>query len=328
MRFTPTMPTSGSCPTPVPKACSAHPVMGYWTGAVGFYFVWHFGFSTMPYTVVRFFTTMDIKSARRAVFWAVLFGGAMYWGLLIAGTAARVILETMHPLMDQGAGNAVGVLNMIRTQLAIPGAPITDYSYIALVDALGNPLILGILVAGGLAISMATAAAWVMVLNVLIGRDLMGKCLGNTWAINNPVKSLRVWTVIILFITTLFSFNPLGLVLDLSGWAFLVIIVTTGVPLVAGIWWRRANTTATMATIIVFFPLSMYAWLYARNTLGSPHWAAFSRLLYGSHEGAFKLPTGHQVWLIPVSVIFFIVVALLTKPNSEEVLQKYCDDLH
>jgi SSS family solute:Na+ symporter len=310
-----------------PEGLFSHPIMGYWTGVVGFYFVWHFGFSTMPYTVVRFFTAMDIKSARRSVFWAVLFGGAMYWGLLIAGTAARVILETMHPMMQQGATNAVGVLNMIRTQLAIPGAPITDYSYIALVEALGNPVILGILVAGGLAISMATAAAWVMVLNVLIGRDFMGKCLGNVWSINNPVKSLRVWTVVILIITTMFSFNPLGLVLDLSGWAFLVVIVTTGVPLVGGIWWRRANTTAAMATIIVFFPLSMYSWLYARNTLGSPHWAAFSRLIYGSHEGAFKLPTGHQVWLIPVSVIFFVVVSLLTKPNSDEVLQKYCDDI-
>ncbi len=311
-----------------PGGAFSHPAMSYWTGAVGFYFVWHYGFSTMPYTVVRFFTTMDIKAARRSVFWAVVFGAPMYWGLLIAGTAARVMLETMHPLMEQGAGNAVGVLAMIREQLAIPGAPVTDYSYIAVVEALGNPLVLGILVAGGLAISMATASSWVMVLNVLIGRDFMGKVLDNKWSINNPVKSLRVWTVIILCITTMFSFNPLGLVLDLSGWAFIVIICTTGVPLLAGIWWRRANTTATIATICVFFPLSMFSWLYARNVLGSPHWAAFSRLLYGSHEGAFKLPTGHQVWVIPASIIFFIVVAMLTKPNSDEVLQKYCDDLH
>ncbi len=310
-----------------PGGAAAHPIMGYWTGAIGFYFVWHFGFSTMPYTVVRFFTTMDIKSARRSVFWAVIFGGAMYWGLLIAGTAARVMLETMHPLMNEGAGNAVGVLNMIKTQFGIGGAAVTDYSYIALVEALGNPVILGILVAGGLAISMATASAWVMVLNVLIGRDWMGKVFNNTWSINNPVKSLKVWTIIIMVICTFFAFNPLALVLDLSGWAFLVIICTTGVPLVAGIWWRRANTTAAVATICVFFPLSMFSWLYARNVLGSPHWAAFSRLIYGSHEGAFKLPTGHQVWIIPVSVIFFIVVALLTKPNSDEVLKKYCDDL-
>ncbi|MDW7651807.1 MAG: cation acetate symporter [Bacillota bacterium] len=304
----------------------AHPLMGYWTGVVSFYFVWHYGFSTMPYTVVRFFTTMDIKSARRSVFWAVLFGGPMYFGLLVAGTAARVTLENMHPMMLKGATNAVEVLAMIKESFGIGGAAVTDYSYIAVVESLGNPLVLGILVAGGLAISMATASAWVMVLNVLIGRDWMGKVFGNKWAINNPVLALRVWTVIIMAVCTYFAFNPLALVLDLSGWAFVVIICTTGVSLMAGLWWRRANTTATIATIAVFFPLSLFSWLYAKEVLGSPHWFFASRWIWG--EGGFMLPTGHQSWLIPASVIFYIIVALLTPPNRAEVVDKYCDDLH
>ena len=309
-----------------PGGAYSHPLMSYWTGMVGFYFVWHYGFSVMPYTVVRFFTSMDIKSARRSVFWAVIFGGTMYWGLIIAGTAARVILETMHPLMDQGAENAVGVLVMIQDAFGVGGAAITDYSYIALVEALGNPLLMGILVAGGLAISMATGATWVMVLNVLIGRDWMGKVFGNKWAIENPVASLKVWTVIIMIIGTLFAFNPMALVLDLSGWAFIVVIATTGMPLVFGLWWRRATTAAAISTIAVFFPLSLYTWLYAKDVLGSAHWFFASRWIWG--EGGFMLPTGHQVWLIPVSAVFFIVVSLLTKPNSEETLKKYCDDLH
>ncbi|MCW3488782.1 sodium:solute symporter family protein [Dethiobacter alkaliphilus] len=309
-----------------PGGAFSHPIMSYWTGAVGFYFVWHFGFSTMPYTVVRFFTTMDIKSARRSVLWAVIFGGPMYWGLLIAGTAARVTLENLHPMMDAGATNAVEVLAMIQETFGIGGAAMTDYSYIALVEALNQPWVLGILVAGGLAISMATAAAWVMVLNVLFGRDFMGKVMGNTWAINNPVKSLRIWTIIIMFVCTLFAFNPAAMVLDLSGWAFIVIICTTGVPLVAGIWWERANTTATIATICVFFPLSLFTWLYAKEVLGSPHWFFASQWIWG--EGGFMLPTGHQVWLVPASVIFYIVVALLTKPNRPEVIEQYCNDLH
>lgn len=309
-----------------PGGAFAHPIMSYWTGVIGFYFVWHFGFSTMPYTVVRFFTTMDIKAARRSVFWAVLFGGPMYWGLLVAGTAARVTLENMHPLMGGEVTNAVQLLAAIKSQFGIGGAAVTDYSYIALVEALGNPVVLGILVAGGLAISMATGAAWVMVLNVLIGRDFMGKVFDNKWAINNPVKSLRFWTVIIMVICTYFAFNPAAMVLDLSGWAFIVIICTTGVPLIGGLWWGRANTTATIATICVFFPLSLWTWLYAKNVLGSPHWFFASRWIWG--EGGFMLPTGHQMWLIPASVIFFVVVSLLTPPNKPEVVQQYCDDLH
>ncbi|MCX5844270.1 MAG: cation acetate symporter, partial [Deltaproteobacteria bacterium] len=42
--------------TPHAHAKTSHPLMGMWTGMVGFYFIWHYGFATMPYTVVRFFT--------------------------------------------------------------------------------------------------------------------------------------------------------------------------------------------------------------------------------------------------------------------------------
>ncbi len=315
-----------------PDGAFSHALMGYWTGAIGFYFVWHYGFSCMPYTVVRFFTSMDIKSARRSVFWAVLFGGTMYWGLLIAGTAARLILETMHPvaeLVADAPNVGVAVLGHIQQAFGIGGASATDYSYIALVEALGNPVLLGILVAGGLAISMATGATWVMVLNVTIGRDILGKVFDNKWAIENPVKSLRVWTVIILIICALFSLDPLGLVLDLSGWAFIVILATTGPALILGLWWRRANTTAAISTIAVFFPLSFFTWLYALQGLGSNHWFFASKWLFPDGVGGLPyLPTPHQVWLVPAAAIFFIIVSLCTKPNSEEALKKYCDDLH
>lgn len=300
----------------------SHPLMATWTGMIGFYFVWHFGFAAMPYTVVRFFTSMDVKAARRSVFWAVVFGGIMYWGLMIIGAAARVLIETLHPLMQmEGVTNAVTLLAKIKEIYAVGGVAVTDYSMIAAVEALSSPVLLGILVAGGLAIAMSTAAGWVMVLNVLIGRDWMGNVLGNKWAIENPVKSLRLWSIIILAVGGLLSLKPLALVLDLSGWAFVTIIATVGAPLILGLWWRRSTRAATYATIIVFFPLTLYSWLYARNVLGSPHWFFLS-------DPDNLIATGHQVYWIPVSFIFFIIVSLLTKPPAEETIKKYCDDLH
>ncbi|MEW5959844.1 MAG: hypothetical protein AB1801_19125, partial [Chloroflexota bacterium] len=315
---------------PHAQEASSHPLMSYWTGVVSFYFIWHYGFATMPYTVVRFFTAMNIASARRAVFWAVVFGGSMYWGLIIIGTAARALIETLHPyvgeLMADGTTvvkTAVNVLAYIKAMFGVRGAAVTDYSMIAALESLGQPVIMGILVAGGLAIAMATAAGWVMVLNVLIGRDFMGKCLGNKWAIENPVKSLRIWTVAILAFGTIFALNPAALVLDLSGWGFVVIICTVGAPLVLGLWWRRATTMAAYITILTFLPLSIWAWLYARNVLGSPHWAVWGEALFGR-----KIPVAHQWWLVPASFIFFIIVSYLTKPCSPETIKKYVDDLH
>ncbi|MCL6635563.1 MAG: cation acetate symporter, partial [Peptococcaceae bacterium] len=188
--------------------------------------------------------------------------------------------------------------------------------------ALNNPWLMGLLVAGGLSIAMSTTAGWLVVLNVILGRDWMGKILGNKWAIDNPVKVLRMWSIIITILCTAFAFNPPALVLDLSGWAFVVVIATIGAPLVFGLWWPRATRAATYATIITFLPLTLFSWLYAKNVLGSPHWF-FLNKAFGTN-----LAIAHQWYWVPVSFIFFIVVSLLTRPPREEVVQKYCNDLH
>jgi SSS family solute:Na+ symporter len=313
----------------------SHPFFRSWLGVIGFFFVWHFGFATMPYSVVRFFTAMDVSSARKSIIWCGVFGGAMYWGLVIVGTAARNIIEKLHPLMGQPMVNPDGtpgviantmqVLGRIRTDFGVGGAAVTDYSMVAAIESLNNPWLMGLLVAGGLAIAMSTAAGWVVVGNVLLGRDWLGKAFGNKWAIENPVKALRIMTVIILVIGTYYSLNPAALVLDLSGWAFIVLIATLGVPLVFGLWWPRATKAATYATVIVFFPLILYSWLYARNVLRSPHWFFLSEVLFGKDA---RIATPHQFYWVFVAAIFFVVVSLLTKPASPQAVKSYCEDLH
>ncbi len=299
----------------------SHPIMSLWTGMVSFYFIWHFGFSTMPYTVIRFFTAMDVHSARRAVFWAVVVGGLMYWGLIQIGSAARVLMETLHPLLEPGVvESATDVLATIRDIYDVGGVAVTDYSMVAGLESLGNPGIMAVLVAGGMAIAMATGAGYTMVLNVLFGRDWMGKVFENKWAVENPVASLRLWSAIVIIICFFFALDPMAMVLDLSGWAFVVIICTTGPPLVWGLWWPRATKTAAISTILIFFVLSMFSWLYALEVLGSAHWFFLS-----SPDNL--IPIAHQMYWIPVSIVFFIIVSLVTKPCSDETIKKYCNDL-
>jgi SSS family solute:Na+ symporter len=122
---------------------------------------------------------------------------------------------------------------------------------IAAVEGLKSPFLLSVLAAGGLAIAMATAAGWTMVLNVLLGRDLVGKVFGSRWPENKPVQATRVMTILIVFVSMCFAFNPPALVLDISGAAFIVILCSVGPPLILGIWWTRSTTTAAIANILV-----------------------------------------------------------------------------
>ena len=299
----------------------SHPYMGMWSGVIGFFFVWHFGFSAMPYTVVRFFTTQDIKSARRSVFWAVLIGGAMYVGLIVIGTGARVLIENLHPFMQiDGVTSAVKVLVHMKTTLGVAGASVTDYSMIAAMEALNNSFLLAIVAAGGLAIAMATAAGWTMVLNIIMGRDLIGKVFGSSWPEEKPVQCTRMMTTIIIVVCALFAFNPPALVLDLSGAAFIVILCSVGPPLILGIWWERATTAAAAINIIVMTICSGGSWLYANATLKSAHWFFLS-------DPAHKISTPHQFYWVFVGFAFFIIVSLMTQPCKDEVIKKYVTDL-
>ncbi|MCP4348110.1 MAG: cation acetate symporter [Desulfobacterales bacterium] len=306
---------------PYVSAKASHPLMATWTGVVGFFFVWHFGFSAMPYTVVRFFTTQDIKSARRSVFWAVIVGGLMYCGLIIIGTGARVLIEQLHPLMQaEGISNAVGLLKNMQVTYDVKGAPFTDYSMIAAMESLKSPFLLAVIAAGGLAIAMATAAGWTMVLNVLLGRDFIGKVFGSKWPEEKPVACTRVMTCIIIVFCTILAFKPPALILDISGAAFIVILCSVGPPLILGIWWERATTAAAAINIIVMTICSTGSWLYANKVLGSAHWFFLS-------DPENKLSTPHQFYWVFVGFFFFILVSLVTKPNSDEVIQKYSIDL-
>ncbi|MCF8054960.1 MAG: cation acetate symporter, partial [Deltaproteobacteria bacterium] len=259
--------------TPYVNEQVAHPIMKSALGVVGFFFVWHYGFSAMPYTVVRFFTTQDIKDARRSVFWAVLIGGAMYVGLVIIGTGARILIESLHPSMGQeGVTSAMTLLGSMKKSYGVAGSSVTDYSMLAAMEALGKPWLLGIIAAGGLAIAMSTSAGWTMVLNVLLGRDLMGKVFGSKWPEEKPIQATRFMTTVVILICTLLAFNPPALVLDISGAAFIVLLCSVGPPLILGIWWDKSTKVAAYATIYLMTAFSGFAWLYAHYTLKSAHW--------------------------------------------------------
>ncbi|BBO69831.1 hypothetical protein DSCA_37610 [Desulfosarcina alkanivorans] len=306
---------------PYTSAKTAHALMASWTGVIGFFFVWHFGFSVMPYTVVRFFTTQDIKSARRSVFWAVAIGGLMYCGLIIIGTGARVLIEGTHPLMQtKGSNNAMVVLKALRESYGIGSITVLDYSMITAVESQHSSFLLAVVAAGGIAIAMATASGWTMVLNVILGRDIMGKVFGSKWAEDKPAQVTRLMTTIVLLVCMFVAFKPPALIIDISGFAFVLLLSAIGPPLVLGIWWDRATTAAAaMATIISMSVSTTFSGLYAKYSLGSYHYFFLS--------GTEKIVTPHQVYWVCISFILFIVVSLLTSHKEDEVVQEYAVEL-
>ncbi|MEO0279235.1 MAG: cation acetate symporter [candidate division WOR-3 bacterium] len=304
----------------------SHPLFASWLGVLGFFLTWHYGFATMPYTVVRFFTAMDEKTAKRSIIWATLLGALLYCSLMVIGIGAKMFIEKYHPLAEKAVPLAqqikkpvaVAVLALIKKAYGI-GEP-TDYAMIAAVEAVGSSVLMGIIVAGGLSIAMSTVAGWVMVVNALISRDWLGKVFKIEAVEKNPVLFARIVTIVVLVICGIISMNPPALVLDLSGWAFVLVIASLGPSMVLGIWWKRATKAATIITAILMTPLTLYSWLYAKLKLGSPHFFFL--------DSSKKIVTPHQFYWIFVGLIVFVIVSLLTSPPREETIKKYCEDLH
>ncbi len=301
-----------------------HPFVATWMGVIGFFLTWHYGFATMPYTVVRFFTAMDEKTAKRSIIWATLMGGLLYFGLAIIGIGAKLIMETYHPLAAKAAPIAqakhkpLAIIILVLIKKAFGIGKVTDYAMIAAVEALKSPLLMGILVAGGLSIAMSTVAGWVMVLNALITRDWLGKAFNVKFVEENPVTAARIITVILLVVCGIIAMNPPGLVLDLSGWAFVVIIASLGPALILGIWWKKATKAATIVTALTMTPATLFTWLYAKMKYGKPHFFFLNK----------KIITPHQFYWIFIGFIIFVIVSLMTQPCSEETVKKYCEELH
>ncbi len=312
-----------------------------WTsGALGtvlFYFTWHFGAVSMPYAIVRIFTATDEKTARWTLVWAGLIGNIFYIALIIIGSAAAFFIAEHHPIAQQLHGKMVTwkgetkpfeqwpalvqsiiVLATLAKTYHVPGTNIPDYSTLAVAEAVGNNVVLGILTAGALAIAMPTIASWAVLMSTIIARDWPKHIFKKELKPEREILYARLTASILILVGAVIAYSPPALILDMSGAAFVVLVSTLAPPLLLGIWWRRPGRLALLIHVIIMFPLTTFSWLYAKYAYGSPH-AFFLDPRYA---------TPHQAYWVLISFLVFAIIALLTPPPKKETVEKYVDALH
>jgi len=309
------------------------PSVLYASGAIGtilFYYTWHFGALSMPYAIVRIFTATDERTARWTMVWAGLIGNLFYTALIIIGSAAAFFIAHYHPAVEALISKnpslaqqpafvkAVGVLKYLAAKYKVPGASVTDYSTLAVAEAVGNDVVLGLLTAGGLAIAMPTVASWAILMSTIVARDWPAHIFGRRISPEKEILVARITATILILIGMAIAKSPPALILDMSGAAFVVLVSTLAPPLFLGIWWRRPGRLALLIHVIVIFPLTTFSWLYAKYHWGTPH-AFFLNPKYA---------TPHQAYWVFVAFLFFILLSLVTPRPKEETIKKYVDALH
>ncbi len=187
-----------------------------------------------------------------------------------------------------------------------------------------GPVLGGLLTAGILAAIMSSLDSQFLCIGTMFTKDILLHYWGETqFTDRQTVVFARYFIVAIVVATFLLSLVLPRAVFDLGLWSFSGF---TGLfPLVlAAIYWKRLTAAGAIASVLT--TVGCWGYLFYRSEFGS-------NARYGFPEASIELVAGWSVPpLLPVvsitvaSAVVLVVVSLLTRPPSDQVLAKFFPD--
>jgi len=205
-----------------------------------------FGVIGIPHTAVRCFGYRDSISMHRAIVLSTLVLGCLMLGMHLCGAFGRAIIPDL----------AVG--DMVMPALILKVLP---------------PFAAGVFLAGPLAAIMSTIDSQLILASATIVKDLYLNYInpgceakGNG---NALIHRLSFWTTGILgIIVFAASFNPPDLIVWINLFAFGGMQATFLWPLVLGLYWKRANASGALASMITGVASYFYLVVYVKRFAG------------------------------------------------------------
>lgn len=176
----------------------------------------------LPHVLVRFYTSPDGPSARRATVLVIVLIGVFYATSSTMGLIARVAAPDLA---------VPGVADTVV--LALPGRLLPGF--------LGDA-VTALVVAGAFAAFLATSSGLVVSLAGVVSQDLFG----------GTVRSFRFAAVVCALVPLGFSFLTVGGGLVSSVGVVFVFAASSLTPvLILGVWWRRLTARGAVAGMVV-----------------------------------------------------------------------------
>jgi cation/acetate symporter len=230
------------------------------------------GTAGLPHVIVRFYTVPSVRDARYSAFWALLFIGLLYTTApALAAFAKLNLLETLHnKSMDQIHDQYDWVANWEKTGLlkfedknndgvmtfaSGDANEITiDRDIIVLatpeVGGLPGPVV-GIVVAGGLAAALSTAAGLLLVISSSFAHDIYFHLINPQATEENRLLAGRIAIAGSIVVAGYFGINPPGFVAEVVAFAFGLAAASFFPIIFLGIFDKRMNDKGAIAGMIV-----------------------------------------------------------------------------
>ena len=306
------------------------------------------GTAGLPHVIIRFYTVRKASEARSSAGWALLFIALLYTTAPAVAIFAKTnLLKTVTYEQDgelqdiryedvpewftnwEKTGlitfddlNNDGTIQYRGPKSAIPNELTISND----IMVLANPEIAklpnwvtGLVVAGGLAAALSTAAGLLLVISTAIAHDLLKGCIIRDLSEKQELMAARIAAGFAVCVAGYFGINPPGFVAQVVAFAFGLAASSFFPAIVMGIFSKRMNKAGAVAGMIAGFTFTA-AYIIFFKFIQPEEMNVPKNWLWGiSPEGIGTLG-------MVLNFVVAIAVSLFTPPPSEEV-QELVEDI-
>ena len=289
-----------------------------------------FGTAGLPHVIVRFFTVPKVRDARISAGWALLFISFLYTTAPAVAAFAKVnLINTVSNaqysevpqwfknwentgLLQFDDKNADGVIQYVADEQVNELTIDRDIMVLANPEIANlPPWVIGLIVAGGLAAALSTAAGLLLVISTSISHDLLKKNINPNISEKGELWAARISIAVAVVAAGLAGLNPPGFVAEVVALAFGLAASSFFPAIILGIFDKRMNKEGALSGMIVGVVFTTIYIFYFKPQLGGP--GLPKDYLFGIS------PEGIGTIGMIINFIVSLIVSRLTKPTPENI---------
>ncbi len=210
------------------------------TSYLGSFVLWAAAIPVIPHIVMRVFTAKDAHSARLSLNIAMV----IYSVMILAGVLAIVPVGKM----------------------LFPDLQDADRIFLKVMEHEFPPVVRGLAVAAVLAAVMSTTDALLLACSSAVAHDLFGNFIQKNFSAKAAGRFPVGVAWIIGLVAMLLAYSPPQLITEFYSAAIGMLSAGLFVPVLAGLWWKRANLAGGVASLLV----GVVSYLAVQYTPGAP----------------------------------------------------------
>lgn len=285
------------------------------------------GTAGLPHVIVRFFTVPRVKDARISAGYALVFIALLYTTAPAIAAFARVnLINTVKGaeyasmpewftkwentgLIKYNDLNGDGKINYVADAATNELVVDRDIMVLANPEIANLPnWVIALVVAGGLAAALSTAAGLLLVISTSISHDLLKSVFMPNISEKGELLAARIAIGIAVTIAGIAGYNPPGFVAQVVAFAFGLAAASFFPAIVLGIFYKRMNREGAISGMIVGIVFTAAYIIYFKfiDTDASGWWFGIS-------------PEGIGTLGMILNLIVSLIVSSMTPPPPQEV---------